>query len=238
VNAVGTKRILDQFKEYFARIESLDGRPWLYLFSDSRRGRHWETIALVGKDRQGLLRQRLRQLTTDLIFIDMYPDEEKVRVEEHQLRQLRALGIEPHRKELPSSGCSRVVLYPEKPYRKEKWPVGNFAELARVLKRQQVSTVLVGSREEPSQAADVRFPEHLDDVAVFFSSGGFFVSNDSGMAHFAARCGLRTITIFREADPAVWGPKNGLTLDCRDKAPTIAEIAEVVISAVRGASGS
>ena len=33
------------------------------------------------------------------------------------------------------------------------------------------------------------------------------MSNDSGMAHFAGICGLLTITIFSDFDPAIWHPR-------------------------------
>ncbi len=231
--AVGKKSALDQFDEYFASVESLDGRSWAYLFSDSPQSRRWETIVLIGKDRQGLFRHRLRQLTADLVFIEMYPDGEGIHVEEYQLRQLRGWGIEPLRKERPATAGDRVIVYPERSSRKEKWPEECFVELSRALRQEGVKTVLMGSREIAMPAADVQCPERLDDVAAFFSAGGFFVSNDSGMAHFAAACGLRTLTIFRDADPLIWRPKNGEVLDCRDKSPTVARVARFVVSAVR-----
>jgi ADP-heptose:LPS heptosyltransferase len=49
--------------------------------------------------------------------------------------------------------------------------------------------------------------EDLADVQTFFNAGGIFLSNDSGMAHFAGICGLFTITIFSDFDPAIWHPR-------------------------------
>jgi len=49
--------------------------------------------------------------------------------------------------------------------------------------------------------------EDLADVKTFFDSGGIFVSNDSGMAHFAGFCGLLTITIFSDFDSSIWHPR-------------------------------
>ena len=46
------------------------------------------------------------------------------------------------------------------------------------------------------------FFEDLTEVKQFFSEGGIFVSNDSGMAHLAGASGLFTITIFTGFDPA------------------------------------
>ena len=80
-------------------------------------------------------RQRLGQLTNDLIFIEMYPDDERIEVEEYQLRQLPQWGIEPLQKEMPLKTGSRIILYPEKPYQKEKWPVEGFIAVYEALKR-------------------------------------------------------------------------------------------------------
>ena len=49
--------------------------------------------------------------------------------------------------------------------------------------------------------------EDLADVQIFFDTGGIFVSDDSGMAHFAEICGLFTITIFSDFDPSIWHPR-------------------------------
>jgi len=49
--------------------------------------------------------------------------------------------------------------------------------------------------------------EDLSKIKDFFYSDGIFVSNDSGMAHLAALCGLSTITIFIDSDPLVWHPR-------------------------------
>jgi ADP-heptose:LPS heptosyltransferase len=231
MGAVGNKRALDRFGEYFTRVESIDARAWMPLFSDFPDSRHWKTIVLFGKDRPGSIRHRLRQRAANLIFIDMYPDKESVPVEEYQLRQLPQWGIEPLRKDLPVKTGNRIILYPERPYRKEKWPAEHFVEVNEELKKRGLTTILMRPRNLALPSSDLESPESLDDVAAFFSSGGFFFSNDSGMAHFAAACGLRTLTLFSASDPAVWRPRNGRVLPHAKRPPTVYEAVEFIISA-------
>jgi ADP-heptose:LPS heptosyltransferase len=51
------------------------------------------------------------------------------------------------------------------------------------------------------------FFEDLIETKRFFSEGGVFISNDSGMAHLAGVSGLFTITIFTDFNPAAWHPR-------------------------------
>jgi ADP-heptose:LPS heptosyltransferase len=233
LTAVGAKRVLDQFKEYFIQVESIDGRAFAFLFSDTHGGRRWRAIVLIGKDRSASFRRRLGQLTDHLIFIDMYPDDERIEAEEFQLRQLPQWGIEPQNKEVPLKTGSRIILYPERPYQKEKWPVENFVAVREALTRAGLPVVLMGPHDSDIPGSDVASPEDLHDVAAFFAAGGFFFSNDSGMAHFAAHCGLRTLTLFHDTDPSVWRPKNGIVLTRGETSPTVQEVVEFIVSASR-----
>jgi len=234
LEAVGNKRVLDEFSEYFTRVDSIDARAWAFLFSGTHEERPWETIVLIGKDRSTSFRQRLRLLTDNLIFVEMYPDEERICVEEFQLRQVRQSGIEPLLKALPVTTGSRIILYPEKPYRKEKWPVEDFLQVREELKRRGLTAILMRPSNVTLPGSDLDSPELLGDVAAFFSEGGFFCSNDSGMAHFAARCGLRALTFFSGTDPLVWRPKNGLVLSYDKEPPTVDEVAAFITAAVSG----
>jgi ADP-heptose:LPS heptosyltransferase len=73
--AVGYKRFLNLFNEYFAGVHSIESRNWLYLFSKIPSDTTWEGIVFIGKDRAGRLRKRLQRLSKEpLIFIDMYPE--------------------------------------------------------------------------------------------------------------------------------------------------------------------
>ncbi len=89
--AVGTKPVLDVFRTYFTRTDSMDRRRWMYLFSDSPACATWQRTVFIGKDRAGAFRERLSRLCDDLIFIDMYPEGRPVHVEDYQPRAARTI---------------------------------------------------------------------------------------------------------------------------------------------------
>ncbi|HEY3276368.1 MAG TPA: hypothetical protein VGJ94_07085 [Syntrophorhabdaceae bacterium] len=214
---LGTKRFLSLFQEYFDRVHGIESARWLYLFSSRPAEITWERIVFIGKDREGSLRSRWQPFSrSPLLFIEMYPEgafgnislqAQATHVEDFQLAQLARHGIGALRKEVSPRPGSRVILYPEKGFKKEKWHEDNFIELYHSLKSRDIETAVM----EPF---DLRLglPEsitltELTDVKEFFSEGGIFVSNDSGMAHFAGACGLYTVTVFIDFDPVVWHPR-------------------------------
>lgn len=231
LRAVGSKRVLSLFNDYFARVDSIDSRQWAHLFSDDLEGPSWERIVFFGKDPQGTTRGRLSRLSPELIFIDLFPEREKVHVEEHQLAQLSQYGMRPMVKgyrALPGRG--RIILYPEVGFQKQKWLTDRFVQLHEALERRGSECVVMAP-----PGLDIGVPgllsfEALDDVARFFSEGGYFFSNDSGMAHFAARCGLVPLTLFWEADPVVWRPKGSRVMRCSGTGPTVQEAVDFILS--------
>jgi ADP-heptose:LPS heptosyltransferase len=232
LEAVGTKPVLDMFRLYFTGVDSIDRRTWVYLFSDSSVCRTWQRIILIGKDRTGTFRERVSRLCDELIFIDMYPEGQPVHVEEYQLEQLPRYGIAPVRKEVQAKTGKRIILYPEKPYKKKKWPVGRFLEVYEKLTSLGIEAVLMRPPDLDLPAVSARAFELLADIAAFFSAGGIFFSNDSGMAHFAARCGLRAATLFQDTNPLIWRPKGGLILECAEAPPSVDEVADFVMHAL------
>lgn len=219
--ALGNRRFLDLFGGYFTRTQGVESRHWLYLFSEKLTGPRWKRIVFIGKDRQGSIRRRWRAHSLEEpLFIDMYPKGafgplpdagggtgQRVHIEAYQLQQLPAVGIEPLVREIPPKRAGRVILYPEEGFSKEKWPVGNFITLFRLLKDRGVNTLLLRPPGLSVSPEGSLFFEDLGDVKKFFEEGGLFLSNDSGMAHLAGACGLATITIFTGFDPAIWHPR-------------------------------
>ena len=276
---LGNKRFLDLFKEYFARVESVESRKWLYLFSKKLRGPQWRRIIFIGKDREGILRNRWQTFSEEkIIFIDMYPEHalecvcgsnlpkqgtqgkafssrserEGVAtialslegttlpaggqaqapvgeqgelkgwlhsalpvegapraplIEEYQLIQIARLGVEPLKKTISWKKSARVILYPEKGFKKEKWHHENFINLYHSLKAHDVYVIVLESLGLSVNVDKKVFFEDLHDVKQFFREGGIFVSNDCGMAHLAGASGLFTITIFASFDPTIWHPR-------------------------------
>jgi ADP-heptose:LPS heptosyltransferase len=222
---LGNRRFLDLFKEYFVRVEGVESRKWLYLFSEKLDGPRWKGIIFIGKDRGSILRNRWQAHSEEkLIFIDMYPenafrvgtttcrspeaeDIPKVHIEDYQLAELIQHDVEPLKKIIPPRKSSRVIIYPEKGFEKEKWHYENLVNLYHSLKATGLNVTVL---ESPGLSVNVDkkvFFEDLTEVKQFFSQGGIFVSNDSGMAHLAGASGLFTITIFAGFDSAIWHPR-------------------------------
>ena len=214
---LGTRRFFDLFNDYFERVHGIESARWLYLFSSRPSDITWEKIIFIGKDREGNLRERWQRFSRrDLLFIDMYPegafggptDTQDVHyIEDHQLAQLPYLGVEPLRKEISLRPSSRVILYPEKGFKKEKWHHHNFIELYRSLESKGVDVYIIQPFDLDLSVPEAMTINELSDMKTFLEKGGIFVSNDSGMAHLAGACGLFTLTIFTDFDPRIWHPR-------------------------------
>jgi ADP-heptose:LPS heptosyltransferase len=245
---LGNKRFLDLFQEYFKRVEGVESRKWLYLFSEKLSGSRWRRIIFIGKDREGILRNRWQAYSEEkIIFIDMYPEnafehvcgstlprqkmqdeafssqgeregvapatrppegaKQAPAIEDYQLAQLTTYGIGPLKKTIPWKQSPRVILYPEKGFEKEKWHHDNFVYLYHSLKAKGLDVIVLESLGLSVNVDKKVFFQDLIEVKQFFSEGGIFVSNDSGMAHLAGASGLFTITIFTGFDPAIWHPR-------------------------------
>ncbi len=233
LHAVGNRPVLEAFREYFTIVESIGGRKWACLFSDGLSGPPLRRVVFIGKDRSGAFRGRIAGLASEVMFIDMYPEGQAVRVEDYQLGQLAAYGISPAKKAMRAKAGGRVVVYAERAYKKRKWPAERFAEVWGLLNARGIEATLMA---QPGlslpDGVPARVFERLSDIADFFSSGGIFLSSDSGMAHFAARCGMYPVTLFFDADPDVWRPAAGKVLKCDGDAPGAEKVALLAASAL------
>lgn len=128
-------------------------------------------------------------------------------VEDYQLVQLERHGIRATKKTVTPRPDRRVILYPEKGFKKTKWPAGHFLELYKALKDKGLEAYLLQSPDLKLDEPESLNIEDLEEVKRFFQGGGTFMSNDSGMAHLAGASGLSTVTIFTDSDPAVWHPR-------------------------------
>lgn len=230
LTVVGYARFLGLFLDYFSSVHSVDDREWLYLFSDSMEGPEWKRIILIGKDRGRTLRNRLAKLSKEgSLFVDMYPDSEAVHVEDYQLGQLKVLGVPPAKKRLQPKTSGRLVLYPEKGYRKQKWAFEKFLKVYDYLRDQKYPVSLLEPFDtETSRPGSFRF-DQLSDLKSFLTSAGLIVSNDCGIAHLAASCGLTTITLFGDADPAIWHPLgNNHSIRCTATTPSVEELLALI----------
>jgi ADP-heptose:LPS heptosyltransferase len=275
---LGNKRFLDLFQEYFKRVEGVESRKWLYLFSEKLDGPRWRQIIFIGKDREGILRNRWQANSEEkIIFIDMYPEYAFERVcgstlskqrmqcealssqgeregvasmalplegatrapvvEDYQLGQLTPYSVEPLKKKIPWNKSQRVILYPEKGYEKEKWHHDNFVNIYHSLKAHDVDVILLESLGLSVNVDNKVFLEDLTEIKQFFSEGGIFVSNDSGMAHLAGTSGLFTITIFTGFDPVIWHPRGrNISLIQEGDAASLSLLEKHIIQAMQDSS--
>ena len=208
---IGYQRFFTLFCQYFSRIERFDSRQWLPLFVGDVPPGQCEQVILIGKDRQGNFRKNLQAISRErLIFIDMYPSEDKaipVHVEEYQLNQLESFGINAQWKEIIPQIGKTVILYPEAGYKKRKWPKENFLSLFHELAAKGIDVEILRQEGLDLDIDRQVFFHDVKEVRDYFSSGGIFVSNDSGVAHLAGMSGLQTITLFTDHNPAVWRPR-------------------------------
>ena len=230
ITAVGNKRILNIFSAYFHHVESIDSRKWSYLFSESLDGPAWPIIVFIGKDSTGSLRQLMQRITENFIFISMYPDSGSIQAEDYQLGQLSEWGIEPSKLEISINYGYQIVLYPEQVYKKSRWPLSCFLRVHERLKEKGLESVMLKQKNLTIPGKTIPVPDSLHDIGQLFSSGGLFVSNDSGMAHYAARSGLQTVTIFCDTNPDIWRPKNSVVFKSKNHDLIIDEVVETTIS--------
>jgi ADP-heptose:LPS heptosyltransferase len=127
------------------------------------------------------------------------------------MAKIRAKGI--------ASAARYAVLQPGARLPGMRWPIENFAAVARWLRdaHQIASVVNVAERDEAvavEAGAEFRdcavIPSALDvrELIGLISGASLFVGNDSGPAHIASALGVPTVVIFSETDPAQWGPRS------------------------------
>ncbi|MEM3428188.1 MAG: glycosyltransferase family 9 protein [Nitrososphaerales archaeon] len=207
--ALGVKKYLRLFSPYFESIDDIGSSRYLFLFSEDHREPAFDNVILIGKDKRHTLRRRLERISRErMIFIDMYPEGERIHVEEYQLNQLDLEGIKPKRKELTLNLNPVIILYPERRIRKAKWEHKNYLDLRRRLNERGISSVILSHERIDIFGEDLTLIEDLDLMKEFLKEkGGIFVSSDGGCAHLACALGLFTVTLFFDTDPYVWHPR-------------------------------
>lgn len=230
--ALGVRNYLKMFQSQFEAVDDIGSLKYLFLFSDEEVDASFESVIFIGKDRDGLFRKRLRRLAKgDFIFIDMYPERERVHVEEYQLRQLKEFGVEPKRKELTLRLSPHVVLYPERQKVKRKWEYENYIQLKERLETQGIKTIILGHERIEIFGENQIVIEDLGQMREFLEEkGGIFVSSDGGCAHLACASGLFTLTLFFETDPIIWHPRrNNVFLTPRDGKISVEEVESTLL---------
>lgn len=102
----------------------------------------------------------------------------------------------------------------------KRWPVENFAELAKLLFQQtKLQIVVTGAEGDSILALALQKLVDSDKLKIFtgktslnllaavFKQAAFVVSGDSGPMHIAAAVGTRNIALFGPTDPTLTGPR-------------------------------
>jgi lipopolysaccharide heptosyltransferase II len=124
------------------------------------------------------------------------------------------------RRHLSADGRPVVTLAPGAVGRGKAWPVGHYAELARMLAADGIHIWVLGGPQETRLAAQIAATAgpHVRDLTgldlrnaiLALAAADVAVSNDSGLLHVAAALGTPTIGIFGPTSPWHWAPLNPL----------------------------
>jgi ADP-heptose:LPS heptosyltransferase len=153
------------------------------------------------------------------------PADQRVRVAEHALEQIRRCGLLPEPEgaimetELPA-GPSRertrtttVLIHPGAGSLRKRWSLAGFRGLAAQIKARGLNPeFLIGPAELDllpeldAGGSAVHRPADSLELLARLGSAAAYVGNDSGVSHLAAWTGIPCVVIFGPTDPARWRP--------------------------------
>jgi ADP-heptose:LPS heptosyltransferase len=98
-----------------------------------------------------------------------------------------------------------------------RWPPARFAALAARLAREgRARPVLLEGPAEPGLAAEIARlaglplpilrPADVESLGAIMAQCRLFIGHSSGPFHVACLVGTRTVTLWGDTDPALWGP--------------------------------
>lgn len=134
----------------------------------------------------------------------------------------------------------------------KRWPVDNYAELARILYARGYDIAVIGSVQETPlahaiqrvvpRARDLTGRTDFARVAVLGAKASLAVGNDTGPLHLAAAAGAPTVVLFSKAsDPALTAPRGKVTILQSERlsdlpVAKVAQAAASLLSATAGAA--
>ena len=117
-----------------------------------------------------------------------------------------------------ATGRPRVLIHPGSSMPGRRWPARNFAEIcSRLIQAGLAQPVLVVGPAEPDLAEEIRrcasrpvpvlspLPR-IDLLAAVMSECDLFVGHCSGPLQLAFLLGLRSVSLWGDTDPKLWGP--------------------------------
>lgn len=124
----------------------------------------------------------------------------------------------------PDAVPGAVGLFCGASFPSKQWPLPQWRALGAALRDVPGLVVVAGTSEaERSDAAalaatlradlpgtpvDLAIPRDLGDLVARLAPLALLVSNDTGVGHLAAACGVPTLSVFLSTDPAVWAPRS------------------------------
>jgi heptosyltransferase III len=185
----------------------LDLMTWPPALSDRLRGFD-EIVSWYGAGNDDF-RERVSALGLPFQFHRaLPPPDNNIHAVDFYLEQVGgAPGAIPH---LPFERRDEgfAVIHPFSGSRRKNWPMERFREVGALLSA-TLPVFWCAGPEEPLNDA-VRF-EDLGALASWLARASILVSNDSGIAHLAAACGVPVLTLFGPTNPRVWAPRGPRT---------------------------
>ena len=106
-----------------------------------------------------------------------------------------------------------VGIHPGGSHTAKRWPVDNFAQVARVLRERHGAKLVVfvdpeGNGSEMQTGHDALFVRtSIREMMALFTQCDVVICNDSGPMHAAAALGVSVVAIFQTGDPRAYGPR-------------------------------
>lgn len=196
---------------------NLDAPPWACLFAsdsgDAALFRGVTTILSFVSDGQDVWAANVRRLAphAKVCFIDPRPPATWTQhLTQWHRGQLQRQGLTLP----PAPAIARrhnpdgpIVLHPGSGGLAKCWPPDRFHALAARLRHRADVRLIIGEAEHTrGQFPDATVLDTLDDLHDTIAAAWWYVGNDSGPTHLAARLGVPTLALFGPTDPRVWAP--------------------------------
>jgi ADP-heptose:LPS heptosyltransferase len=133
----------------------------------------------------------------------------------------------------------------------KRWPVENYAELARILYARGYDIVIIGSVQETPlahaiqrvapRARDLTGRTDFARVAVLGAKAALAIGNDTGPLHLIAAAGAPTVVLFSKAsDPTLTAPRGKVTILQAEKLSDlpVAKVAQAASSLLAETAGA
>jgi ADP-heptose:LPS heptosyltransferase len=127
----------------------------------------------------------------------------------------------------------------------KRWPVENYAELARILYARGYDIVIIGGVQESSlahaiqrvapRARDLTGRTDFARIAVLGARASLAIGNDTGPLHLAAAAGAPTLVLFSKAsDPTLTAPRGRVSILQADDLQTlpVAKVAQAAAALI------